>query len=384
MHAEKQWWTQPCADNRSRDLCDDAKAVMRDSPWCGIDTTVAEPEEEKVALATSKRADILRGNGDLQHVLDEAEARAKTAREAAREAAREVTRLATIEAARAVLAAEKERIRQDALALAASKEAAAKEAREKRAQRVDPVDMSAEELAYERERGCLPPLDNVLIVNGRVIVDVGRGGSLPVCGRGAVRKSASGSTRHNGVPSPNTARLCVHRNGSTPVLSSVLAGQKAHRAVLSRGRELIEQRRDEILGVLIPASVFRVDEQTADFLATRAPTSLELFAAMYRLGSSDNTERSVTRRISDLRESRSATRLWDTVGDETRERLFRIQRLQEESRNGRLHTSKATFWTPVAGAAHRPALYKWPSHSGPLGATPALRKSVRRAHSAKP
>ena len=353
---------------------------MRASLWHGIDTTVAEPEKEKAAaLATSKRADILRGNGDLQHVLDEAEARAKAARvaavaarEAARGAVREASRLATIEAARAVRAAEKERHRQDALALAASKEAAAKEAREKRARRVDPVDMSAEELAYERERGCLPPLDNVFIVNGRVVVDEGRGGSLPQW------KSASGSTRHNGVPSPNTARLCVHRNGSTPVLSSVLAGQKAHRAVLSRGRELIEQRRDEILGVLIPASVFRVDEQTADFLATHAPTSLELFDAVYRLGSSDNPERSVTRRISDSRESRSATRLWDTVGEETRERLFRIQRLQEESRNDRLHTCKATFWTPVAGAAHRPALYKWPSHSGPLGnhVTPALRKSA--------
>jgi len=65
----------------------------------------------------------------MQHVLGEAEARAKAAREAAREA----SRLATIEAARAARAAEKERHRQDALALAASKEAAAKEAREKRA-----------------------------------------------------------------------------------------------------------------------------------------------------------------------------------------------------------------------------------------------------------
>jgi hypothetical protein len=66
---------------------------MRASLWRGVDTTVAEPEKEKAAaLATSKRADILRGNGDLQHVLDEAEARAKAARVAAvaaREAARD-------------------------------------------------------------------------------------------------------------------------------------------------------------------------------------------------------------------------------------------------------------------------------------------------------
>jgi hypothetical protein len=163
----------------------------------------------------------------MQHVLGEAEARAKAAREAAREA----SRLATIEAARAARAAEKERHRQDALALAASKEAAAKEAREKRARRVDPVDMSAEELAYERERGCLPPLDNVFIVNGRVVVDEGRGGSLPQW------KSASGSTRHNGVPSPNTARrarLCEKPHETDPTAHMARRAYLGARSLITR------------------------------------------------------------------------------------------------------------------------------------------------------
>ena len=192
--------------------------------------------------------------------------------------------------------------------------------------------MQPEELAYERERGFLLPLDND---EDDAVAEEPKAKKLVPrsCSTSASWTSLSASSSH-GV-----------RSGSASMLSSVLACRKADdtRAMLSRGLELIERRRAEVAGAVVPASAFYVDEETAELLATRAPMSLALFGAVYRLG-----DASVARRMPDSNESSFATMLWDSASEETRERLFRIQRLREESRITRVHSSKGSLRTPVS------------------------------------
>ena len=192
--------------------------------------------------------------------------------------------------------------------------------------------MQPEELAFERERGFLLPLDND---EDDAVAEEPKAKKL-------VRRSYTTSASWTSLSASSSNGV---RSGSASMLSSVLACRKADvtRATLSRGLELIERRRAEVAGAVIPASAFYVDEETAELLATRAPMSLALFGAVYRLG-----DASAARRMPDSHESRSATMLWDTASEETRERLFRTQRLREECRIIRLHNSKGSLRTPVS------------------------------------
>ena len=192
--------------------------------------------------------------------------------------------------------------------------------------------MQPEELAFERERGFLLPLDND---EDDAVAEEPKAKKL-------VRRSYTTSASWTSLSASSSHGV---RSGSASMLSSVLACRKADvtRATLSRGLELIERRRAEVAGAVVPASAFYVDEETAELLATRAPMSLALFGAVYRLG-----DASVARRMPDSHESKSATMLWDTASEETRERLFRTQRLREESRIIRLQSSKGSLRTPVS------------------------------------
>lgn len=192
--------------------------------------------------------------------------------------------------------------------------------------------MQPEELAFERERGFLLPLDND---EDDAVAEEPKAKKL-------VRRSYTTSASWTSLSASSSHGV---RSGSASMLSSVLACRKADdtRAMLSRGLELIERRRAEVAGAVVPASAFYVDEETAELLATRAPMSLALFGAVYRLG-----DASVARRMPDSHESKSATMLWDTASEETRERLFRTQRLREESRIIRLQSSKGSLRTPVS------------------------------------